>query len=151
MNEYAIGVFAICLTGGALMKLSYSSGNMSRLAVAIITVYVIVAPAASAIKNADFGELFEKIEVENTDYGEEYGKICKDALEKGICAAVSKEFSLDEGNVKALAYGFNAEKMSAESIKVILSGRAAMFDCRLIEEYLNKLNIGRCVVEIEIG
>ena len=41
MSEYGIGVFAICLVGGVLMKLSYGSGDISRLAVAIITIYVI--------------------------------------------------------------------------------------------------------------
>ena len=64
---------------------------------------------------------------------------------------VAKEFSLDAGEVEALASGFDFEKMRADKIKVILSGRAAASDYRLIEEYLNKLEIGEFKVEIKIG
>ena len=151
MSEYAIGVFAICLVGGALMKLSYGSADLSRLAIAIITIYVISAPLVSAIKDADFEGVFEEIGAVEGDFDAEYEPYAKSAFEKGICLAVAKEFSLDEGNIEALASGFNFQSMRAEGIKVILSGRAAMGDYRQIEEYLNNLDIGECRVEIKIG
>ncbi len=151
MSEYAIGVFAICLVGGALMKLSYGSTDLSRIAIAIITIYVISAPLVSAIKDADFEGVFEEIGAAEGDFDAEYEPYAKSAFEKGICLAVAKEFSLDEGNIEALASGFDFQAMRAEGIKVILSGRAAMGDYRLIEEYLNNLDIGECRVEIKIG
>ena len=151
MSEYAIGVFAICIVGGVLMKLSYGSGDMSRLAIAIITVYVIAAPAADTIKEADFNSIFDKVQISDAELGADYEKVTRQAFEKGVCAAVAMEFSLDEGDIAAVASGFDSKEMKAEGIKVILSGRAALQDFRLIEKYVNELNIGECRVEIQIG
>lgn len=151
MSEYAIGVFAICLVGGVLMKLSYGSGDMSRVAILIITVYVIAAPTVDVIKDTDFNALFDKVQVSDSQHREEYEKLTRQAFEKGVCAAVAIEFSIDEGDIEAVASGFDPEKMKAEVIKVILSGRAALYDFRLIEKYINELNIGECRVEIKIG
>ena len=133
------------------MKLSYGSADSSRLAIAIITIYVITAPLVSAIKDADFEGVFREIQVNEGDFGAEYEAYAESAFEQGICLAVAKEFSLDESNIEALASGFDFQKMRAERIKVILSGRAATGDYRLIEEYLNNLDIGECEVEIKIG
>lgn len=151
MSEYVIGVFAICLVGGALMKLSYGSADLSRLAIAIITIYVIAAPLVSAIKEVDFDGVFEEIESVGGEIDAEYQPYAKSAFEKGICHAVAKEFSLNEDEIEALVSGFDFQKMRADKIKVILSGRAVACDYRLVEEYLNNLDIGECRVEIKIG
>ena len=151
MREYAIGVFAVCLVFGVLMRLSWGSGDMARLAVAIITAYVIVTPAVSALNELDISELFEKIEPSSIEGSAEYEKTAEAAFEKGIKKALTEKFSLDESCTQVLCRDFNFENMRAGQIKVILSGRAAVSDYRKIENYLNELNIGECSVEIKIG
>ena len=151
MSEYAIGVFAVCLVGGVLIKLSWGSADASRLAVAIITVYVIVTPAMSALGELDIDGLFDKIEVSGVEGEADYEKITEEAFKQGIRKAVADEFDVDESSVEVLVSGFNFENMRAGQIKVILSGKAALGDYRGIENYLNELDIGDCGVEIKIG
>lgn len=151
MNEYAVGVFAICLVGGLLIRLSYGSGDSSRIAIAVITIYVIAAPAVDAIKNADFDSILGEISISTVDYGGEYEEYALAAFENGIIDAVAGEFLLEKDEIDVIVSGFSFESMSADSVRVILSGRAAMSDYRGIENYLNKLNIGECSVEIKIG
>ena len=151
MNEFALGVFAICLVGGVLIKLSSGYGDSSRIAIAVITIYVIAAPAVDAIKNADFDSILGEIPTSSVEYGAEYEAYTLAAFEEGIIDAVAKEFSLEKSEISVLVSGFCFDEMQADSVRVILSGRAALSDYRSIENYLNELNIGECSVEIKIG
>ena len=77
--------------------------------------------------------------------------VAEDAFARGIGRAVEEKFSLEEGSVDVKVIGFDFEKMRAESIKIILSGRSVVADYRGIEKYVNSMEIGKCEVVIEIG
>ena len=151
MSEYAVGVFLISALVGMLSHLSYGGrSDISKLALSVLMLYVVVAPLADMVKNTDFKSLFE------VDYNEEiitdgYEGIAEDAFAKGIESAVADKFSLSEDNIRVRVVGFDFENMRAEKIQVILSGRAALADYKSIEKYLNGLNVGVCECEIEIG
>ena len=151
MSEYAIGVFLISAIVGVLSHLSYGGKNdISRLALSVLMLYVIIAPLADMVKNTDFQNLFD------TDYSDEiitdgYEGIAEDAFARGIESAVAEQFSLSADNIRVKVVGFDFENMRAEKIRVILSGRAALADYKAVEKYLDGLNIGVCECEIEIG
>ena len=65
--------------------------------------------------------------------------------------SAAEKFSLDRDLVRVNVVGFDFENMCAQSIEVVLSGRAAMADYRAIERYINDMDIGECNVEVGIG
>jgi hypothetical protein len=69
----------------------------------------------------------------------------------GVALAVAEKFSLDRDDIRVSLRNFNIENMSAERIRLTLSGVAALADYKAVERYVNSLDIGECDVEIEIG
>ncbi len=151
MSEYAIGVFVISAIVGLLSHLSYKGkGDPSRIALAIVLLYVVLSPIADMAENFDTGSLFE-VEYDPSIIGEGYEAVAEEAFRRGIAEAVADEFSIDEENLRVELGGFDFENMRADKIRLILSGRAALADYKGIEKYVNGLGIGVCECEIEIG
>lgn len=152
MSKYATVVFVICVLVGMLEKISFGGRrDISRIALSVITLYVVIAPLVSAAKSLDFTELFDPDRYESAEIDEGYTAVAEDAFARGIGRAVEVKFSLEEGSVDVKVIGFDFEKMRAESIKIILSGRSVVADYRGIEKYVNSMEIGKCEVVIEIG
>lgn len=152
MSEYAIGVFAICVISGVLGLFSYRSGERGeRLALAIITLYVIASPLVKAAANFDPEGIGDYLEPGDVRVDDGYSQVAMEAFADGLGAAVAEKFSLDRDLVRVNVVGFDFENMCAQSIEVVLSGRAAMADYRAIERYINDMDIGECNVEVGIG
>ena len=151
MSQYYISIFAICLVGGLASLLSYGSGRAEKLAVGIVTLYVIVSPIVGYISEFDADKWLDSIKNEGTNISEEYSSVIEDAFGEGISLAISEEFSISKDDIRVRLYGFDSEKMQAEKIKIVLSGRASMSDYKAVERYIDSLNLGECDVEIEIG
>lgn len=144
MKAYVIGVFLIATIVSVLRLIGYRSGVSERLALGIICVYVVLSP----IKNLSaegFDNLFDIPEI---DTGEGAGQILEDALATGIARSISEEFSLKRENISVRLFDFDKESMTAGRIEIILSGSAVTADYRLIESFVNEMNIGECRVEI---
>ena len=144
MKAYVIGVFLIATIVSVLRLIGYRSGVSERLALGIICVYVVLSP----IKNLSaegFDNLFDIPEI---DTGEGAGQILEDALATGIARSISDEFSLKRENIAVRLFDFDKESMTAGRIEIILSGSAVTADYRLIEGFVNEMNIGECRVEI---
>lgn len=151
MSEYAIGVFVISALVGILAHLSYKGrGDPSKLALAIVMLYVVVSPIAAMTEELDFDSIFD-VKYDSSIIGWGYEGVAEEAFSEGILSAVANEFSLSEDDLRVEVGGFDFENMKAEKIRVILSGRAALADYKGIEKYLNGLDIGVCECEIEIG
>ena len=151
MSEYAVCVFVISALVGLLSHISYKGkGDPSRIALAIILIYVVISPVADLVREVD-GELFAEQNYYSSLIGDEYAGVAEQAFAGGILTAVADEFSLDEENIRVELYGFEFEKMRAERIRIVLSGRAALADRKGIEKYINRLERGVCECEIEIG
>lgn len=148
MSEYALAVFGICLVVGICLALSNGSGKAQSLALGIITLWVILSPLGDMIEHFDPNSF----DVDIPEYGSsEIDMIIEDAFADGICTAVADKFSLDTDDIRVRLYGFDKEKMRAEKIMIIFSGRAALSDYKAVEKYINSLEVGEGNVEIEIG
>lgn len=148
MSEYAIGVFVISAVVGICSHIAYKGkSDPSRLALAIILLSVVVSPIADMTLD---GSLVG-VEYDESIIGDGYEGVAEQAFGRGILSAVADEFSLDEENLRVEIDGFDFEKMRAERIRVILSGRAALADNKSIEKYINGFDRGVCECEIEIG
>jgi hypothetical protein len=144
MKTYVIGVFLIAVLASMLRLLGYRSGVAERVTLGIICVYIILSP----IKNLSLESLDDLFDIPEIETGEGAEPILEEALADGIARSVAEKFSLKTGDISVRLFGFDAKKMSAEVIEIILSGNAVTADFRQIESYINEMNIGECRVEI---
>lgn len=147
-----ISVFAICVAVGFFGFISHGRlRSAERVTMGIIMLWVIISPLSSAVKNIDFNNLgfSDVIDLPETDGG--YSAVAEEAFGRGIILLVAEEFSLNASDMRVKISGFNPETMSAEKIRLTLVKNAAMADYRAVESFLNKQNLGKCEVEIEIG
>ena len=127
MNEYAASVFVISSIVGLLSHLSYNGkSDPSRIAMAVILLYVVVAPIADLVSQSD-GSIFD-VNYDESIVDEDYEIVAEEAFDKGILSAVADKFSLNKENLRVEIYGFDFENMRAERIRVILSGKAVLAD-----------------------
>lgn len=152
MNGYTLTVFVICIFTGALGLVSHGAlRDAERMALGIITLYVIIAPVADGVKDFDAEAFFDSLSGGSANIESGYAETAEEAFAEGIALAVADEFSLSRDNIRVRLRGFDFETMTCEKIGVILSGSAAVSDYKAIERYINKMEIGVCEVEIEIG
>ena len=148
MKEYILAIIAFCLVSGVLSAVS-SGDVVERIAVGIITLFVIVSPIKEIVSEININSLgqpgYPSLELEG------YEGVIEDAFADGIGRAVADKFDLDYEQISVSLIGFDAEKMSAEKIHIILSGMAALASPLPIERYVNEMNVGVCKVEIQIG
>ena len=127
-----------------LRLIGYRSGVGERLALGIICVYIVLSP----IKNLTVESLDDLFDIPEIETGDGAGQILEDALATGIARSISDEFSLKMDNISVRLFDFDKESMTAGRIEIILSGSAVTADYRLIEAFVNEMNIGECRVEI---
>lgn len=151
MSGYALGIFAVCLICGLSTLLSHGSGRAERIAIGIISLYIIISPIADGVSHFDVENWLGSLTVPEGEIDSEYTAMLEDAFTDGIKACVAEKYSLDKADVRVRVYGFNSSKLSADRIRVILSGGAIITDYKAVEKYLNTLGLGECDVEIEIG
>lgn len=151
MTEYAITVFAICAVVGVLSLISYGSGRAESLSLAIITLFIIAAPVVRAVGSFDMEGWLSSFDSPDYEVDSEYGEVLRESFAEGISLAVADKFSLNKEDIRVRLSGFDAQNMRADSIKIILSGRAVFADYKAVESYIDRLEMGECSVEIEIG
>lgn len=151
MNGYALSVFAICLIGGALTLLSHGSGMGERLAIGIVTLYIIISPLAEGLSDFNLDRFIDSLQGESVQVAPGHEGVIEDAFSDGVARAVAERFSLDRENIRVSLRNFDIENMRAEKIRLTLSGSAALADYKAVEKYVNSLDLGECDVEIEIG
>ena len=121
------------------------------MAVGIVTLYVIISPLIGYISEFDTEEWLSSIKNEEFDTEGEFHSAIEDAFKRGITLAVAEEFSIQSEEIRVEVSGFDPTKMTADRIRIVLSGRAAMSDYKAVKKYVDGLNLGECDVEIEIG
>ena len=144
MKAYVIGVFLIATIVSMLRLIGYRSGVSERLALGIICVYVVLSP----IKNLTVDSLDNLFDIPEIETEDGAGQMLEDALSTGIARSIADEFSLKIENISVNLFDFDKESMTAGRIEIILSGSAVTADYRLIEAFVNEMNIGECRVEI---
>ena len=139
-------VFAVALASLILYDPSDAKGY--RFALGMILTAALFTPAVSLVnglKNIDFaytGEGFESLSLEKT---------LENAVCDGVRTSVADEFSINESCIEVELFGFDAEKMSAEGVRVTLSGTAAAKDIVAVEKFVSELGFGGCILEVRLG
>lgn len=147
MKEYALLAFGICLIASLLLLFSY--GRMGeKLAVSVISLFVLLSPLAKAASGFDIDSLFDfsepKVEGSLSEYTEQ-------SFAEGIALSVADKFLLKEKDISVRLTGFDVKNMRAEKIKITLHSAAVLADRGAIERYINEMEIGECSVEIDLG
>lgn len=149
MAEYLLMIFGasgVCAVCGYAV---YKRGGAERLALTVLLLYAVTMPLLSLIESWD-GEL-RLPDLGSPDTSDpEYLKVAEAAFEAGIAEHISEKYSLPGESVTVRCYGFDLSAMRADSINVLLSGKAATADYKAIEKYIESLGLGECDVEIEI-
>lgn len=151
MSEYAIGVFVICLVGGVCLTLVHGSGRAEGIALGVIILWVILSPIGESLSHFDPDSLSDLVIGGEYEGDENIDLVIEEAFADGIVGAVAEKFSIDKEDIRVRLYGFDRDSLTAEKIRIILSGRAALADYKAVEKYIDEMNIGECEVEIEIG
>ena len=145
---------------GLISYLSYpgTSEKSMKFAVSVLLVYTTVTPIlsfVSGLSEEGIGSFVENIREEMEDNladdKGEYITVSEEAIKSGISNLIFTEYGISEDNIEVHLFGFDFEKMKAEKINVILSGKASLSDYRSIESFISGLGIGECEVKIEFG
>lgn len=148
MSEYAVTVFLICVIAGVLGSISYGSGKAEKIALGIIVLGVVISlPIDSGF---DLDGWLGSADTEMPP-GSEYGQVIEEAYAEGIARAVADRFSLQREDIYLRIDGFNVEDMSADRVRIVLSGRAIIADPDGIKNYVSEIIKGECSVEIKLG
>lgn len=149
MTELFASVFGISVIIGVATQLTHARhrGNVSSFSLGAILLFVII----NGISGLDAPEFnIEELLPDGSGEGEYY-YVAKDAAEAGIASAVAGEFGFSEGEVSAQLINFDFDKMSCDTVVVTLRGAAALGDYKRVEDYVEKIGIGRCRVDVQIG
>ena len=151
MREFLSTVFIISILSGILESLTHQSvKNSTRALIGIVTFFLLLNPIRETFFGVDFSDMTLPT-LPDSEISEEYSGYVREAFESGIAMAVADRFGLDESNIRVKVTGFDGQMMRAESIRISLSGVAALSDYRAIRDYINNMKIGECTVETDIG
>ena len=151
MKEFLSTVFIISILSGILESLTHQSvKNSTRALIGIVTLFLLLNPIRETFLGVDFSDMTLPT-LPDSEISEEYSGYVREAFESGIAMAVADRFGLDESNIRVKVTGFDSQMMRAESIRISLSGVAALSDYRAIRDYINNMKIGECTVETDIG
>ena len=156
MYDYLVSVLVISSLLGLITYLSYpgASERTTKFAVSVLLIYTVMTPILTFISEfsgADAQDILENIKGEIPDGDKEYISVSEEAIKSAIKKLIFSEYGIPEENIQVNVFGFDFERMRAEKINVILSGKGALSDYRSIERFVSELNIGVCEVMIEFG
>jgi hypothetical protein len=156
LREIIIAAVALGALVGISSLVSYSSANerVIRSAISLIVLFTVASPVVSAAgRLVDLYEsgAFEVGDVEIT--GGAYDEVSERAFCEGVAKYVWQVSGIDREQVRVLVYGYDAQEVKCENIKIILGEGGALVDHRrLRERVLSEIMNGKgeCTVEISV-
>ena len=149
MVEYLVTSCVMAVVIGVASYISYpgASERTVKLCTSLIFLYALLSPAVSMLQRLPSYKVdFDGI-LEDTEAGDgTYKQVAEEAFAEGIRQLLFTKYGLNENNLRVFVIGFEFEKMRAERIKIILSGKGALADWRGIEEYITESGLGECEV-----
>ena len=149
--ENAYLYFTVLIAAVSLSSLALydqTSARDYRFALGVILTAALVTPAVSSIKSLSSLEFdytggdFESVSLSKT---------LEDAFADGIRDGIAEEFSIGKKSIEVEIFGFDADKMTADGIRVTLVGTAALTDIVAVEKFVSELGIGECSTEVRLG
>ncbi len=152
MKAYLISVVLItAMVALASHLLSGTEGaRYGRLSLGIVLLWAVLSPLVSLLSEPPELPPLPDLPMEDTD-APLYSVYAEEGFCEGIAAAVSERFSVPAEGVSVRTEGFDAMKMKAERIRILLRGKAAFADAAAIAAYVEGEGLGKCEVEIEFG
>ena len=149
MTELFVSVFSASALIGIASQLTHTRyrGRVSTFALGVIFLFVIVSQiAAIDAPSLDISAPFP----DGGDEGEYYYAV-RDAVRDAVGDEVAREFGFSSDEVSVELINFDFDKMSCDTVVVTLSGAAALGDYKRVEAHVDKIGIGRCRVDVQIG
>lgn len=149
MTELFVSAFGISVLVGVATQLTHARhrGSVSSFSLGVMLLFVIIT-GISGFDAPKFN--IDELLPEGGGEGEYY-YVARDAVCSGIVSAVAGEFGFSEGDVSASLINFDFESMKCDTVVVTLSGAAALGDYKRVESYVEKIGIGGCRVDVQIG
>ena len=148
MTELFVSVFSVSALIGIATHLMHTryKGRASSFAFGVIFLFVIVSRLSAVnAPRLDISEIFP----EASGGGEFYA--VRDAVCDALSCEVAREFGFAEDDVTVELIGFDVELMRCDTVVVTLGGTAALGDYKRVEDHVEKIGIGRCRVDVQIG
>ncbi len=151
MKEYLISCIVLSLIAGISLHLSHRELLPGvRMAAGVLLLSFVIMPLGG------FFRTLSELELPSFDgaSGSSDGitAVGEEAFLEGIARALSQRFGAEPRDFSVSCSGFSLESLSAERVRVVLSGRAALLDYRAVEDYIEEnLEVGECECEIKIG
>ena len=124
-----------------------------RSILSLVVIYTAASPTLALVGEickSDF-EIGSYVE-ENIDITEtEIYSAGEKAFREGVREYVSLQFDIEKENITVQVKNFDLEKMKAEKINIILSGKAIVKDAAAIESSVFNAGLGECEVDISVG
>ncbi len=150
MENSAIYVISVLSAVAFSSFAMYDNEKMrsSRTAIGIILLAALAVPFINMV--ASVSEINPE---DYLTYEGEYDESVRDSAAKeaflnGIRLSVSEKFLIPQEHISVECQGFSFEKMRAEKITLVLSGKAAFSDIRAVRDYIKKSDLGECEVSI---
>ena len=156
MGEY---LFSVVLTSALLGVLSYASypsvhsERSMKVASSVLLLYVVINPVFSLVENLSYDGIEDFFGSVTGDFNMDESQMAEaseQAFANGIATLLQQEFGADKDFVKVSVFGFDFKNMKAEKIKITLSGKSAFLDWRRIEDYITRMGLGDCEVNVRL-
>ena len=156
MVEYLISVVVMSATLGFISYASYPSGSERavKFATSVLLLYTVLTPIVAIVGELDNNGFESVLGDTGTVKPEEDGaylEVAEESFKEGIRKLLFTKYGIKEDDVKVRVYGFDFKTMSAEKIKVILSGNEVFADWRGISAYISGSGLGECEVVLDFG
>ena len=156
MAEYLVSVVVMSLTLGFITYASYSSSSTRavKFAASVLLLYTVLTPMAALIGTLDessFDSFFGDTGGTESEEQGAYLEVAEESFKDGICKLLFTKYGIEAGNVDVVVYGFDFKSMSAEKVKIILSGSDIFADWRGIGAYISECGLGECEVVLDFG
>ena len=155
LAEYLVSVIIMSASLGFISYLEYSQGmgKATKFAASVLLLYTVLTPIVSFVSTLDENDLdvfFSDTGADNFEDGA-YAEVAEQSFKDGICKLLFTKYGVESENAEVIVYGFDFSSMSAEKIKIILSGTDVLSDWRGIGAYISKSGLGECEVTINLG
>jgi len=156
LAEYLISVVMMSFVLGIISFVSYPSQSekAAKFSSSVLLLYTAIIPIMSLAQGLSEGDL--KFNFSDTGgsvdmESEEYIEVAEKAFEDGISKLLFAKYNLSSEEAEVSVYGFEFDRMRAERIKIVLSGKGILSDYRGIASYITESGLGTCEVAFDFG
>lgn len=136
VGEYLFLALVLSLLIGVVSALSLPEhASETRAALGAVALFALASPIVSllgsGISPPSLGEIILP------EYSDGYTQVLSEAYEDGLCCAIAERLGIERDEVSVLVRDIDVKNMRASSLRVTLTGGAALADVRGLREWLS--------------